>query len=123
MSGDYRAAKSAIDTLKTHRQKFGAEKWDLAAVAKGKVLAKTLQLKLKKSEELGTLDKGSQEVLDELVDGDPGKFGFYMAQLEALEEGIDGTFDSQMSQHMDPRTYRAKSAADMAGAYGARRVQ
>lgn len=123
ISGDYRATKSAIDALKMHRQKYGAESMDRGAVLAGKTLAKTLQLKLKKSEELGTLDKGSQEVLDELINGDPGKFGFYMRQLEALEQGIDGTFDSQMSQHMDPRTYRSRSAADLGSKYGARRVQ
>lgn len=94
---DHNAVMSDLDKLISLRSKFGSETIPSATKAEMKTLATSLRLKLKEQKKLGTLDKGSQEVLDQLV-ADPTSFGFVSGQYDALKSSINRETQSGLKQ-------------------------
>lgn len=107
-------AMQLTDKLIVWRKEHGAEKLDRDALAAARTTATQLQLALKNSEELGTLDKGSQEVLDTLVSGDPGEVGQVLPRLQALRENMAERFATslyaQTGIRVGAQSFQAKGA-------------
>lgn len=98
--GAFAGAMIELRELVKFREKFGAEKFDRAKLEWARTRATRLQLALKKADALGTLDKGSQEVLDRLVSADPGEIGYVLPKLEALSESLKSGYRTGIEPYM-----------------------
>lgn len=102
MAGDYEKARGTIRKLIEYRKEYGSETLPTAAKSAMRVLAKELELDLKNSNTLGTLDKGSQEFLADMTGGDPTAYGFdKIDRWEAIGSSMDNGFSARLSKQME----------------------
>lgn len=109
ISAGTQATLAPLGKLIEWRTKHGATVLDRSALAQGRIYAKQVQLGLKESGQLGTLDKGSQEFLDDMVDGNPGAIGFELPKLQALQGSVQDGYRARLTPYMDPRSSDVRS--------------
>ena len=79
----------SIDELIRMRKELGAELFTGANAAKAKALARSAQLALKKSAQLGVLSAADMPFLEEQIPSDPTELGQVLAKLEQTRKGMD----------------------------------
>lgn len=121
-SGD--AFRAAVERLQDIRKRAGVGGFEVAnreLVAEGKSAladAKTAYIRYR---QLGSLDKGAQEVADDVLGGDPTGTGFKDAKYATLIEAIDTTVSSKLKPlGFEVEQSAQRQADEKLGKYGGR---
>jgi len=112
--------KAILGDLQALRSQYGGEVLPTNAKASMKTLGAKLMGALNKADKFGALDKGTQEILKEMMGGNVTDYTGVDAALRTISTTLDSDLAGELRPRMDPRTYQTPKAKEEALGFRAR---